>query len=181
MSMIWTEDRSCYFRPVEDGDVEAFAARMREADRRELRRWTGNSPAYELGRAVELSEALWVGCLPDGTRLSMFGGKRTNLVDCTGCIWELSTEDVNAHRFTFARASRRGMDMVMRSLPSVEEFRNYVDAEYDAAVRWIEWLGGTVSVGGGFRGRCGGRFLEFYILNPHYKEELCATAKVPHP
>lgn len=165
-----TEACGAVFRPVGPGDVEAFAARMRASDRRELVRWTGNDPAYELARAVELADVVWVGCLPDGTMLSMFGGLSVNLVEETGCIWELSTEDVERHMVLFARASRVGMDMVMRALPHVREFRNYVDAEYARAVRWIEWLGGTVSRVVSFRGRMGGEFRQFYIENPHYGE-----------
>lgn len=159
------------FRPVAPGDVEAFASRMRAADRRELVRWTGNDPGYELRRAVDLADVVWVGCLPDGTALSMFGGCATNLVDGTGCIWELSTEDVDRHKVLFARASRVGMDMVMRALPHVREFANYVDTDYAQAVRWIEWLGGTLSFRDCFRGRMGGLFKCFYIENPHYSEE----------
>lgn len=159
------------FRPVRPGDVEAFAARMRAADRRELVRWTGNDPGYELRRAVDLADVTWVGCLADGTMLSVFGGLATNIVDETGCIWELSTEDVERHMHLFARASRVGMDMVMRALPHVREFSNYVDTEYGRAVRWIEWLGGTLSLRDGFRGRMGGQFRCFYIENPHYGEE----------
>lgn len=162
--------KSYYFREVRPGDAEAFAGEMREADRRELRRWGGNSPLYELRRAVELSDALWVGCLADGTMLSMFGGKEDNPVEGTGVVWELSAVGADRHRTLFARRSREGMLMVFRALPRVERFYNYVDCEYEAAVRWIEWLGGRVSDGGGFRGMCGGLFKRFEFANPFYRE-----------
>lgn len=161
----------CYFRPLQPGDVEAVAADMREADRRELKRWSGNSPLYELQNAVDLSEVVWVGCYRDGTPMSVFGGKHANALDETGVIWELSTNAVNGHRLAFAKASRRGMDLVMAALPDVGEFYNFVDAEYESAVKWIEWLGGQLSMDGGFRGRCGGTFKMFIIGNPHYGTE----------
>lgn len=158
------------FRPPAPGDAEAFAADMREADRRELRRWNGCSPEYELRRAFDLADAAWVGCLPDGTPVSAFGGRRVNLVDATGCIWELSAKPADAHRTLFARASLAGFDLTCRTLPDVREFLNFVDSEYAAAARWVRWLGGRMD-GEGFDGRCGGRFLRFRVANPHFREE----------
>ena len=160
-----------YFRRLKSGDVEAFAANMRQEDRKELKRWSGNTPEYELQNAVDLSEVLWVGCLKDGTVLSMFGGKHANTLDETGVIWDLSTNGVNDHKLIFAKASKVGFDLVCKSLPDIGEFFNYVDTEYESAVKWIEWLGGTLSIDGAFRGRCGGLFRQFIIFNPYYKPE----------
>lgn len=159
-----------YFRTLKEGDIKEFADNMRTADRRELKRWTGNHEAYELERACTLSDVLWVGCKKDGTLLSMFGGKRANVLDETGVIWELSTEEVNKNKLLFAKASKVGFDLVCKSLPDVGEFYNYVDTEYQAAVNWIEWLGGCLTATK-FLGKCGGVFQQFIIGNPHFRVE----------
>lgn len=164
------EHGNVVFRELEPGDVRRFAEDMREADRRELKRWSGNTPEWELVNAVNQSDVLFVGCLRDGTLLSMFGGKAANVIDETGVIWELSTNAVNRHKLEFAKGSRIGFDMVCRALPHVGEFHNFVDAEYESAIRWIEWLGGSMSIEGGFVGRCGGTFRRFIISNPYHRE-----------
>ncbi len=157
-----------YLRPAEAGDAERLAEGMRAEDRRELRRWTGQTPLHEVREAVRLSDACFTGCLADGRVLAMFGGKAHNLVDATGVVWELSTRLVEAHRIAFARQSRAGFDLVARALPGVEQFFNYVDLEYARAVRWIEWLGGSLGTER-FRGAFGGVFARFTIFNPHYE------------
>jgi hypothetical protein len=149
-------------------DADRLAADMRLEDRRELRRWTGQTPLYEIREAFRVSDVCFTGLLPDGRILSMFGGKLDNVVDGTGVVWELSTDLVNRHPLAFARASKAGFDLVARALPGVEQFFNYVDVGYARAVRWIEWLGGSLGVER-FRGAYGGVFARFTIMNPHYE------------
>lgn len=144
---------------------------MRYDDRREMKQWTGNNAAYEIRAAVSESEFTFVGFDDDGTVMSIFGGRHENLLTDEGIIWELSSERVNSRKFLFAKQSRIGMDLIMRVLHDVEEFSNYVSEEYTSAVRWIEWLGGTVSYHKKFTGRCGGRFLQFTLENPYYTRE----------
>ena len=155
--------REYYFRDLQAGDVEAIAARMRFEDRRELKRWTGKTPLESMQEAARLADVIKIGCWKDGTILAAFGAKRLNLLEREGCIWALSTEEANAHKLTFARASKEGMRLVMDALDDMEVFYNYVDAEYERCIKWIEWLGGSISARGAFAGRYGGRFLQFII------------------
>lgn len=160
-----------YLRRPEAGDIAYLAEHMREADRRELRRWSGQDAAHELDFAVRFSDTAYTGCLDDGTILSMFGGARTNLMDEIGVIWELSAREVEANKRLFARASRAGFDAVCRDLSDVHQFYNWVDTDYEAAVRWIQWLGGTMSLEPSVQGRFGGVFQQFWIMNPYYGRE----------
>lgn len=155
-------------RPADPSDVERLASDMRYEDRRELRRWTGQTPLYELREAFRVSDVCFAGCLPDGDVMSLFGGKVDNVVDGTGVIWELSSNLANRHAIAFARASKLGFELVARELTSVGQFFNYVDLEYTRAVRWIEWLGGSLGVER-FRGAYGGLFAKFTIFNPFYE------------
>jgi len=163
-----TVQNEVVMRPADESDVERLAGDMRYEDRRELRRWTGQSPLYELREAFRVSDVCFAGCLPDGGLLSLFGGKIDNVVDGTGVIWELSSNLANRHPLAFARASKFGLELVERELTGVEQFFNYVDLEYTRAVRWIEWLGGSLGVER-FRGAYGGLFAKFTIFNPFYE------------
>ena len=158
-----------------DAEREAVLAdmgrTMRYGDRREMKQWTGNGPEYESRAAVKESEVAFVGFDDDGQVMSIFGGKHQNLMTAEGVIWELSSERVNQHKLLFAKQSRIGMDLVMRVLHDVQEFQNFVSEEYESAVKWIEWLGGTMSIPKKYKGRCGGVFRLFYIENPYYTEE----------
>lgn len=160
-----------YLRRPEAGDIDYLAQHMREADRRELKRWNGQDAGYELELAVRLSDTVYTGCLDDGTILSMFGAARINLLEETGVIWELSSTDVNLNKRLFARASRMGFDALCRDLSDVNQFFNWVDVEYEAAVRWIQWLGGTMSIEPSVQGNFGGVFQRFWIMNPYYGRE----------
>jgi hypothetical protein len=151
--------------------LEEMGRTMRYADRREMKQWTGNGPAYEIRAAVKESEFTFVGFDDDGTVMSIFGGRHENLVEHEGVIWELSSERVNRRKLLFAKQSKIGMDLVMRSLHDVEQFHNFVSEDYESSVRWIEWLGGTMSCTTKFNGMCGGVFRYFYIMNPYYQEE----------
>lgn len=164
------QGRDFCLRPLQPGDIGTLACTMREADRREVKRWSGNDPLRELDFSVRHSDSVWAGCSADGTLLCIFGGCRSNVLESTGLIWELSSEAVHAHWRTFARASRAGFEAVCRDLCDVQQFCNWVDTDYTAAVRWIERLGGAMSIAPAVHGPFGGVFRQFWIMNPFYKE-----------
>ena len=154
-----------------DADIEALATNMRAADRKEMLQWTGQDALWAVRLSVRQSDSCYVGYADDGQLLCAFGAKRDNLIERTAIIWELSTEAVNTHKIAFLRNSRECFDRLCRDLSDVEEFHNWVSAEYTGAVRWIEWLGGALSIDFRKKGLCGGDFRFFYIENPHYKED----------
>lgn len=159
------------YRTPTPEDVARFASEIRKEDERELKRWTGNPPLYELQRAVELSEICTLATLPDGTPLSLFGAANANILESEAVIWELSTRHVEEHRYLFAKASRQQFHAIARAMPHVAEFFNYVDTDYTRAINWIEWLGGTLSISGAFKGVSGGVFRRFILPNPYYEKE----------
>lgn len=159
------------FRVPTEEDIKFVEEHMRRADRRELKRWTAQEPGYELRKSVRLSEVCLSGVMPDGRVAVIFGACRANLMDRTAVLWSLSTDAADASPVEFCKGTREGVDLVMRSMPEVEEFRNFVDLEYAAAVRWIEWFGGSFSVAEPKRlGVRGGVFGMFFIINPYFKE-----------
>lgn len=160
------------FREPTEADLAFVASHMREADRRELKRWTAQEPDYELRHSVAVSDFCRTGVFGDGAVACVFGAARANLVDGTAVLWSLSTDEVDSRPREFCLGSRAGLDLLMRSMPDVGEFLNFVDQEYEAAVRWIEWFGGTFSITTPSRaGVRGGVFRQFYVPNPYYKED----------
>lgn len=165
------DTRGVTFRSPTAEDIEFVVEHMREADRRELKRWTGCDSRWGLENSVKQSEVCFSGVFADGKVACIFGATRINLLEDNAVIWSLSTDEVDSHRLAFAAGSKAGVDLIFRSLPDVGEFSNWVDLDYKEAVKWLEWLGGDFSVNSVRPGRCGGRFGEFYILNPYYKRE----------
>lgn len=163
--------RGVTFRTPTAEDIEFVAAHMREADRRELKRWTGCDERWGLINSIKQSEVCFSGVFADGKVACIFGSTRINLMEATAVIWSLSTDEVDRHRLAFYAGSKAGVDLICRSLPDVAEFSNFVDLDYVEAVRWIERLGGDFALNAICEGRCGGKFGEFYILNPYHKRE----------
>lgn len=161
------------FAAPTEADIMELVAEMREADRREVKRWTGQDIEFGVRHSVEASDCVWAARFSDGSLACLFGACRGNILDGTGVIWELGTKAIDRHKKEFWVGSSVGLDMVCRAMADVGEFVNFVDLEYTAAVRWIERMGAAFSVvvpkRPGFRG---GEFGYFYYPNPYYKEEV---------
>jgi hypothetical protein len=158
------------FRAPTESDVRYVAAHMREADRREVLRSDGLDPETVLRLSVAASRKCYAGVVGDGSVACVFGASQVNLCDETATLWMLSSEAVSRRPREFAVGSLAGVDLLCRELPEVAEFWNFVDAEYAAALRWVEWLGGGFVHDWRF-GRCGGVFRCFCLENPYHKKE----------
>lgn len=164
--------RGTFFRKPTDEDITFLAANMREADRRELKRWTGLDAEWGLRNSISQSEVCYSGVFADGRLACIFGATRINLMESDAVLWALSSTEVDRHRIEFAAATTAGLDLIFRAMPDTLEFGNWVDLEYESAVRWIERNGGDFSLATPRRpGRCGGVFGYFYMLNPYFKRE----------
>ena len=164
--------RGYTFRTPTAEDIEFVAANMREADRRELKRWTGLDSEWGLENSVAQSEVCFSGVFGDGKVACIFGATRINLMESDAVLWALSTTEVDRHRIEFAAATPAGLNLIFRAMPDTAEFGNWVDLDYNGAVRWIERNGGDFSLTTPRRpGRCGGVFGYFYMVNPYFKRE----------
>ena len=164
--------RGYTFRTPTAEDIEFVAANMREADRRELKRWTGCDSRWGLKNSIKQSEICFSGVFEDGKVACIFGATRINLMESDAVLWALSTTEVDRHRIEFAAATPAGLDLIFRAMPDTLEFGNWVDLDYNGAVRWIEHSGGDFSLASPRRpGRCGGVFGYFYMVNPYFKRE----------
>lgn len=155
--------------PAKMSDVVELANNMRANDRKEILEWTAQTPYWAAERSFVRSDIVFSGRAPDGTLLTMFGAARDNLIEETAIIWSLSTEAVRHNRLHFVRNSKSGFEAIAKAMPDVEQFHNFVSLDYTGAIRWIEMLGAGLSSHEPVHGICGGRFAEFWIMNPYYK------------
>lgn len=155
--------------PAKTSDVIELANNMRAADRREMVELTAQTPYWAAERSFSSSDVAFSARSPAGELLTMFGAIRDNLLEETAIIWSLSTEAVDRNRLYFVRNTKAGFEMLAKSMPDVAQFHNHVSLDYAGAVRWIEMIGGGISVRPPVGGICGGRFAEFWIMNPYYE------------
>ncbi len=165
-----SRERGFSFRPPTEADMDALAAGMRLADRREVRRWTGQDLAFEVRHSVETSDVCHAAFFGDGALACLFGACRANALEGEAVIWALTTEAVDRHRMEFWAGSKAGLDLLFREMPDVSAFSNYVDAEYAASLNWLWRLGATPALAPRRRGFRGGEFVPFYFINPHCSE-----------
>lgn len=134
-----------YIRPATPGDLETLAASMRAEDAAEVKASCGLDPLQALQASAAASEAplaLELG----GELAALFGvapGPRTALLGPTSydVIWALTGRAVDRHRRGFWLASQRVVEVFLEHHPVLV---NYVDARYDAALRWVARLGAQV-------------------------------------
>jgi len=161
--------RSFTFRSPAEADVTFLVEHMRGDDRRELKRWTGQDPEYEVRHSISCSQVCFAGVFGDGALACIFGACRANVLEEEAVVWMLSTTAVDRHPVEFYIGSKAGLDRLMGEMPEVGVFSNWVDLEYTRACRWLERLGFGMSLSTpkrpGFRG---GEFGQFYIMNPHF-------------
>lgn len=150
--------------------VEQLKREMRQADRREVSRFTLLSPEEALDKSIESSDIVLAGIFNDCTLAGIFGAGRNNLLEHTAILWFLGTDAVKRHPIAFYKASKKIVDMLCKAMPDVEEFYNWVDTEHVESYRWIERLGGTFGLNDYIRGPGGGVFRRFYLENPYFKE-----------
>ncbi len=122
--------------------VHELAETMRTADQAEI--WaSGNYTPWEgLVASIRLTDEPMTG-LVDGHVLCIFGVGKSTLLSPVGHPWMLSSFLVDSHTRAWARYSKR-MFRYMIHAYNVKHLRNYVDARYTEAVRWLAWLGFTI-------------------------------------
>ena len=120
--------------------VQELEITMRNEDRTEI--WASGhfGPWEALTQSIRLTDETYTG-LADGRVLCIFGvGKATVLSDL-GAPWMLSSIFVEKHMRAWARGSKIAMGYMTRD---IDHLKNYVDARYTVAVRWLSWLGFTI-------------------------------------
>ena len=118
-----------------------MAPHVRAAEVREIAASDGITPVRLLIREVENSISAW-SWLVDGEVACMFGVRSPTLLDGTSYPWFISTALVETHARQFARACKALLPELLAAHPRLS---GMVDARYTLSVRWLEWLGATIS------------------------------------
>ena len=123
--------------PVRFDELSELALNMREADRREVFRSSGLTPENSLQRALERSDWVRSGRV-NGRLVCLYGLSEIDKSMGVGSPWMLGTDLVEECGVTVLRQSKAVIDEMLREYPVL---MNYVDAENEVSIRWLEWLG----------------------------------------
>lgn len=134
--------------PARAAHVRSIARRMRQADRDEVFAASGRSPVGALTFSLRKSSHAWTAII-DGVPEVMFGVGELNVLAGIGAPWLLGTDAVDRHYVAFLRRSVWFRDQLLRRYPTM---RNFVDVRNRASIRWLRWLGFTLSDPVDFRG-----------------------------
>lgn len=114
---------------------------MRQADRDEVFAASGRSPADALIFSLRKSSHAWTAMI-DGVPEVMFGVGDLNVLAGVGAPWLLGTDAVERHYVAFLRCSVGFRDQLLQRYSTL---RNFVDVRNRASIRWLRWLGFTLS------------------------------------
>lgn len=127
--------------PAEYHHIAPVAIHMRQADRDEVQASSGKTPFAALEFSLERSTMAHT-VLFDGVPAGIFGVGDLNLLARKGSPWFLGTDLVDANAATFARASVFWRDQLLQRY---DVLANLVDDRNAASIRWLRWLGFTLS------------------------------------
>lgn len=122
--------------PATEEDARELAPLLRVEDRLEVLA-LGLDPIEGLLQSLAGAQESWT-YRAEGQIVCMAGITPLSLIGRTGVPWLLGSELVIRHRRSFMVETRRA---VARWLTHFDVLTNIVDARYDAAIRWLGWLG----------------------------------------
>jgi hypothetical protein len=129
------------FIPARAAHVRTIARRMREADRLEVWAASRMTPAEALIYSLRKSSYAWTATV-NGRPEIMFGVGDLNVLAGVAAPWLLGTDAVETHYIAFLRLS---VEFRAQLLQRYAVLRNFVHDGNRASVRWLRWLGFTLS------------------------------------
>lgn len=127
--------------PARPEHIRTIARRMREGDRREVEAASGKTPGQALVFSLRKSSLAWTWTI-DGRPEMMFGVGDLNILAGVGAPWLLGTDVVLNHQMEFLRSSIEWRNQLLRRYSVL---RNFVDVRNEVSVRWLRWLGFSLS------------------------------------
>lgn len=127
--------------PVEPWHLLWVGAHAREADRAECWAADRSSVTASLQRALPNSAKAWTG-LVHGVPACVFGVAPASLLTGVGVPWMLGTDRLEQAERPLVRLSRPTLDVMHALFPRLV---NFVDNRNERAMRWLAWLGFTLS------------------------------------
>jgi Type II secretory pathway, pullulanase PulA and related glycosidases len=121
--------------------IRTIAKRMRQADRDEVLASSGKTPLEALRYSMRKSAFSWA-VLVNGRPEVMFGVCNMSVLTDTGIPWLLGTDAIDRHYVAFLRQSAGCLAQLSARYPIL---RNFVDDRNVVSIRWLRWLGFTIS------------------------------------
>lgn len=110
---------------------------LREVDRREVERSTGDNPVSAPLRSVQASIIAWT-LLIDGVPAACFGVAPDKRDHRAGVVWLLGTPAVHQAAYALVRSGKYYVSLMKRLYPVLH---NMVDAENTTSLAWLKALG----------------------------------------
>ena len=117
--------------------IEYIIKNLRRSDILEAIAVTGGSYDVAVRISVLLSDVCLSG-LCEGIPVCLFGVVPASMVERSGRIWLVGTDNIDKYKLTFLRENRR---LVKDLLNGYDLLYNYVDCRNKTAIKWLRWLG----------------------------------------
>lgn len=127
-------------RPVEPGDAEELAPRLRQADLDEIAAVSGRAPREALEGSVAMSTHSWAVEI-DGELACLMGVTPVSILAGIGCPWLLGSDAVARHAGAFIKQTLVYIPLMLEAYPHLF---NLVDARNTKAIRWLKRAGFNV-------------------------------------
>jgi hypothetical protein len=124
-------------RPVEPGDAELLAPRLREADIAEILAASNMTPLQALESGAKNSMLSWTATIDDEI-ICMLGVTPISLLNGIGCPWLLGSNLIDKHAGAFIKTSAAYIPRMLEVFPHLF---NLVDARNKKAIRWLKRAG----------------------------------------
>jgi hypothetical protein len=128
------------FTLTENSDLDELFASLRTADKEEMVALHG-FPFEEMVRdgikRSDIAWSMWV----DGRLAAVFGVVGVSVTPGIGVPWLLGTQHLERHGGRLVRFGARYIDQMHTAYPVL---MNYVSAENDRSIRWLENLGFSI-------------------------------------
>lgn len=128
--------------PAQPTHVQRVAAAMRDADRREVWASSRATPMEALTRSLMGSCRAWTGFV-DCEPVCLFGVGPIDLLSGEGAVWLLGADAMERNGMAFACRNRAMLPELFGDLFQV--LTNRVDARNLVSLRWLRWLGATIT------------------------------------
>lgn len=129
------------FRAPTKQDELELIARMRRQDVAEVAVMSDLTPDRVVPRSVMVSDVCHAMRIQDGPLLCIFGAFVKHDLPKHASIWELGTDSIDEHPKPFMRACRRGLRLILKALPAIDRFYNFIPETNLRSMRWLESLG----------------------------------------
>lgn len=122
-----------------ESHIDHVARNMRQADRVEIWLSSRSEPLDALRKGLEQSDQCYTLLVDDAPTL-IFGIVERSILDRTGTIWMLGTDDI--HKIRFGRLEFTIMQNVLNELVAdYNVVENYVHAQNDTSIKWLRAMG----------------------------------------